>query len=93
MQMGRGDPAGLADGADNLSDGDVLARLDRYLPQMAIHGEQTLAMVDKDCIAVKEIFPGHHDLTGPGRFDRRSFGRCDIETAVRVAWLFIEKPA
>ncbi|MBF8269943.1 MAG: hypothetical protein HW386_1652 [Gammaproteobacteria bacterium] len=58
MQMGGGDPAGLANVTNDLACRDDLPRMHRYLLQMAVHGEQSLAMVDKDGIAVKEILPG-----------------------------------
>ena len=69
---------------------DVLALMHRDRGQVAVHGDQTLAVVDQHRVAVEEIIAGIDDPPGGGGVHRRAAAGRDVHAGVRVARLVVE---
>ena len=60
--------------------------------QMAVHGDQPLAVIQQDGIAIEEIITRRHNDACRRSDDRRTFISRDIESAVWVPGLVVENP-
>src|SRR5438105_15817323 len=72
---------------------DGLARLHSDRAQVAVHGDQPFAVIDKDAVAVEEVVAGIDDLPFGGRLDGCARWGGDIHARVRVARLVVEYAA
>lgn len=68
-----------------------LAGLDGDTAQVAIHGDESLAMVDEYGVAIEEIIAGGDHRSVRRRAHRRTAGGGDVQAAVRIARLAVEK--
>ena len=93
MQVRAGNPPGLAHGADDIACPDPLADTGTNAVQVAVHGQQSRAMVDPDGVSVEEIVAGIDDHTGGRRLHGRSHRRRDVHATMRIARLPIEEAA
>ena len=93
MQVGAGDAAGGADGAENVAGFDHLTGLHRDAVHVAVHGDEPLAVVEVDGVAVVVEIAGGDDAAGGGGADRGAGGGGEVDAAVRVARLAVEEAA
>ena len=93
MQVRTGDASRLADGTENITPAQYIARFDIDPAQMCVQADQALAMIDIDHIAAeKEITRLDNGAIG-GDTDICTFGCRNIEATVRVALLLVKKSA
>src|SRR5690606_14337604 len=80
VQMRSRGPAGGADFAYYLPSLKLLASLDLELGQVAIHGDETLSVINEDGLAIEKIVShdGHHPVGG--RLDRRTRGNSEVQS-------------
>ena len=93
MQVRSGGAAGGANLADGRASLDLFADLDLNGGQMAVHGEQTGAVVQPDGVAIEEIVAGvnHHTVCCGQHW--RALGGGDVHAAVWIASLAVEDAA
>src|SRR5882672_688058 len=82
VQMRTGRSAGRADGADHLSDLDLIANLDADLRQMSVTGRQAVAVIDFDHAAVAASPSRRDHFSVRGRPHRVAHGGAEIEPGV-----------
>jgi hypothetical protein len=58
---------------------------------MAVHGDQPLAVVDQHGVAIEEEITGLDHCARRGRLYRGACSGGNVETAVRIARLLVEK--
>src|SRR5882672_7053580 len=80
MRTGRS--AGRADGADHLSDLDLIANLDADLRQMSVTGRQAVAVIDFDHAAIAASPSRRDHFSVRGRPHRVAHGCAEIEPGV-----------
>src|SRR5689334_21140150 len=88
--MRAGDAAGGTDGADDFAGGEVGAEFGFDGVEVAVHGDQAVAVVDVDRVAVEKELADFDDGAGGGRVDGRAFGSGDVHAGVGVARLAVE---
>ena len=82
VQMRTGRPAGRADGADHLSDLDLVADLDVDFRQMAVAGRQAVAVVDFHHAAIAAAPSRRHHFAVRGGAHRIARRGAEIEAGV-----------
>src|SRR5436305_10645767 len=92
MEMRPGDAAGRADQPDLLALAQALPGRDVDAREMRIAGLQPIAMIDQDRVAGEEELAGEAHHAAPGRYDRRSRRRGDVDSHMRRARLAVEDP-
>ena len=88
--------AGDAPGAPNFTDlvaaQHCLAGMHIYFIQMIVHADQALAVIDEDRVAVEKVVTGcQYGSIGRCQYGR-ALGRGDVQAAVGLARLIVEKP-
>ena len=92
VQMWTGNATGFSYCADYLADDNLLARFNINSGHVAIHGDQSLTMIDKNRIAIKKVIAGVADVPTGGGPDGGAFRRCQIKATVGFARLLVEIP-
>src|SRR5450631_1685422 len=82
VEVGAGGAAGLADIADDLAAGDVLAGEDNHAGKMAVYGVYAVAVVDRDFAAVAILLGGLGDEAVAGSADESSSWCRDVDAGV-----------
>lgn len=90
MKVRTGNPAGLPDGTYYVVLTHQVSLLHIDTTQMAVHRNQSLAVIQQDGVAVEEIIARRHNFARRRGDDWLSFISGDIESAVRVSGLVIE---
>jgi len=91
--MRTGDPPGCPDLADQRAAADLLAGMHEDCRQVAVHGDQPLAVIDQHGVAVEEITAGvDHPAAGGGVHCGAGRGG-DVHAGMRIARLVVEDAA
>src|SRR5689334_20433784 len=93
MQMRAGHATGGADFADDVTGFDMISRLHVDGAQVAVHRNETLAVIEKKGVAIEEEFPRVDYATIRRCFHRRADRRGDVHASMRIAGFIIEKTA
>src|SRR5690606_738272 len=93
VQMWARGAAGGTDLAKDVAARQLVADLYADVREMAEHADQSLAVVDKDRLAVEEVVAGEDDLAGGRCLDRRAGWRGEVQAGMRIALLIVEKAA
>ena len=89
MQVWSGDPSSCTHQAQQVVAFDNVALSDVNLAHVAGHGNESVAVIDKYRVAIEKQIAGECDGAGCRRHNGGACGGCNIQTAVRVAWLTV----
>ena len=93
MQVGTGGSAGSANQTNDLALFHCLSLIHERFAEMTVHGDQTLAVIQKNSLAVVIQVIDERHLSGGWCANFGTGGCGDVETAVRIARLAIEESA
>ncbi|MNX57771.1 hypothetical protein D3C86_885940 [compost metagenome] len=93
MQVRPGHPSRRAHRGQRVAGLEHIAHLHVPAAQVAVHRQQTAAVVDPDGAAVEEVVAGVDHLAGQRRAHGRAGAGCDVHAAVRIARLAVEHAA
>jgi len=91
--MRPGDAAAGPDFADQRAGGDLLPGMHENGRQVAVHRDQSLAMIDQDRIAIEEITAGVDYAAAGSRVHCGSERRGNVHAGVRVTRFAVEDAA